>query len=701
MLGMLSAMVAIPIGTADADSVEIGDYLFDLDQTDRTAYLHHYNGSDSNVTIPSKVTYDNVEYTVTDVGYLSFDGNEKLQSVTVPSTVKRIVEQAFDDCTALSTVKLSNGLEEIGVAAFKNCTKLESLTIPGSVKVIESSAFKGSGLTSFIMPDSVTDLGDYVFSGCKSLASATLSKNIKEIGYDLFDSCESLRTVQIPNGVTAIRSGAFSCCHELEAVNIPNGVKTIESYAFEECYKLKSIQIPDSVTTIGEYAFDECRSMETLTIGSSVTKIGFCAFDACESLKSVTIPGSVRIIDYTFNQCKSLEQLTLSEGVESIEGFNGCESLVSVTLPNSLKKLADAFGWCDKLTSVSIGSGLEDLGDYRLFQNCPLLERLTVSADNPNFKSVDNVLYSKDGKTLVLYPMGKTDREYRVLDGTVSICKKAFYENEHIETIIMPEGLKEIGEYAFLTCNNIRCMSFPASLTTVEYASTNMTFYLENEKVDQKADVLKGRTWNGNGDMKLYCFETSVFKITFMSEGTVVDVIDTGRNGFLSKEMPTPTYPGYVFEGWYDSIPGGHLITQDWVFHKDTYLFADWEKADAPVTGVSIDTPYVTLTLGNYTVLSAEIQPADATDHSVTWESSNPSVATVDQYGYVNSVSVGKAEITVTTHDGGYTAKATINVISEPQPTPGEGGGDSLWLILVVILILAAVVGIYYWKTHR
>ncbi len=698
MLSVLLVMFAVPGGTDAEDPVEVGDYLFDLDHTNQTAYLHHYEGSDANVIIPSKFTYDNVEYTVTEVGYTSFDGNKKLQSVTIPSTVKTIVDQAFDDCTALSTVNLSKGLEVIGVAAFKNCTKLESLTIPDGVKVIESSAFKGSGLKSFVMPDSVTDLSDYVFSGCKSLASVTLSKNIKEIGSDLFDSCESLKSVQIPNGVTAIRGGAFYCCHELESVNIPDGVTKIGSYAFTECYKLGSVIIPDSVTTIGESAYRDCKSVKTLIIGSSVTKIGFGAFDGCESIESLVIPPSVKTIEYSFDQCRSLKQVTFSEGLQFLSGFNGCASLESVVLPNSVTKLASAFSSCEKLKSVSIGSGLADLGEYRLFQDCPLLSKLTVSPDNPNFKSVDNVLYTKTGKTLVLYPMGKEDKTYNVLEGTTSIYEYAFYDNEHIETIIMPEGLKEIGQFAFIMCLNIRCMSFPQSLTTIGLYPTSMTFYLENEQVSH-LDVLKGRTWNGNGDKKLYCFETSVFNITFRSEGTVVEVIETGKNGILSKEMPTPTNPGYVFMGWYDSIPGGNKITQDWVFTMDRNVYADWEAVGVPVTGVSIDTPQVTLTLGGYTVLTAEIQPSNATDRSVTWESSDTSVATVDQYGYVHSVSVGKAEITVTTNDGGFTAKATINVVSEPQPTPG-GDGGMLWIIVLVIIIIAAIAGYYYWKTH-
>jgi uncharacterized protein YjdB len=178
----------------------------------------------------------------------------------------------------------------------------------------------------------------------------------------------------------------------------------------------------------------------------------------------------------------------------------------------------------------------------------------------------------------------------------------------------------------------------------------------------------------------------------------VVEEIQTGKNGMLSKEMPIPTNPGYSFKGWYDSIPGGNQITEDWVFTKDTSVYALWEKSDVPVTGVSIDTPQVTLTIGESTVLSAEIKPSNATDQSVTWESSDTSVATVDQNGYVHSVSVGKAEITVTTHDGGFKAKATIDVVA--QPSPG-GGGDNLWIIIVVIVIIAVIAVAFYWKrTH-
>ena len=245
-------------------------------------------------------------------------------------------------------------------------------------------------------------------------------------------------------------------------------------------------------------------------------------------------------------------------------------------------------------------------------------------------------------------------------------------------------------------------MVFPSSLTTVDYGITSMKFHLESETVSQTAENLKGRTWNGNGDMNLYCFETSVFTISFRSEGTLVEEITTGKNGQLTKTMPIPENPGYVFKGWYNSIPGGHLITQDWIFTKNSNVYADWEKAVVPVTGVKIDTPQVTLTVGRYTLLSAEIQPTDATDHAVSWESSNPSVATVDQYGYVQAISEGKAEITVTTHDGGFTAKCTVTVSNNPQPSPGGGGDNGALIVIIVIIVIAAVAGgFYYWKKKQ
>ena len=118
--------------------------------------------------------------------------------------------------------------------AFKNCTDLTSVTIPNSVTSIGYCAFyRCTGLTSVTIPNSVTSIGD-----------------------DAFGRCSNLTSVTIPNSVTSIGAHAFDRCSSLTSINIPNGLTKIDDYTFNGCTSLTSVTIPNSVTSIGYCAFD-------------------------------------------------------------------------------------------------------------------------------------------------------------------------------------------------------------------------------------------------------------------------------------------------------------------------------------------------------------------------------------------------------------------------------------------------------------
>ena len=190
------------------------------------------------------------------------------------------------------------------------------------VKNIYDNAFyQNNNITSVIIPDSVTSIGEWAFAGCYSLSSVVIGDSVTTIGEHAFYYCTSLSSVVIPDSVTSIGDNAFSNCSSLKyneyenikhlgskdnpyfalievttenlsSYTIHQDTKIIADYAFYNCQRLTSISIPDSVTTIGACAFYDCDILSSVVIGDGVTSIGDCAFYGCTSLTDVYYTGS-------------------------------------------------------------------------------------------------------------------------------------------------------------------------------------------------------------------------------------------------------------------------------------------------------------------------------------------------------------------------------------------------------------------------
>ena len=452
--------------------------------------------------LKSIVIPDSVE----SVGNYAFDGCSGLETVTLSNGLKAIRESVFKNCTNLKSIVIPDSVESIGSDAFAGCSGLETLTLGKGIKTIGKDAFLecvkvtdvyyngdinswigiqfenyasrpcyfsdgdvnlyfgGRLVTSVIIPDGVTSIGDYTFRNYSSLKSVTLPDSVTSIGKAAFDCCTGLEELTLGEGVKTIGSAAFSGCTGLTSIVIPDRVTSIEKYTFSGCRSLTSLEIPNRVKAIGDYAFSGCSNLKSLTIGSGVKSIGRGAFRNCSSLESLVIPDSVTSLDLDLLEgCSGLLSLTIGGGLTSIDGyrFSTCKSLTSLTISNGVKTIeAEAFSSWSNLTNVTLPDSITSIGK-NAFANCKI-ENVYYTGEVDSWLGI-----SMNGETANpcsnysnLYFNGELATDIVIPDGATKIGYYTFYGCKSLKSVAIPDSITSIGRYAFVHCYNLEDICF-------------------------------------------------------------------------------------------------------------------------------------------------------------------------------------------------------------------------------------------------
>ena len=479
---LLTILMSMMSTTAFAYDAEIDDIYYNFSGTEAAVTYgdKQYTGS---VVIPSSVTYEEQTYNVTSIGNEAFWACRDLTSITIPNSVTSIGWHAFENCSGLTSIITPNSVTSIGGYAFQGCSSLTSVIIGNSVTSIEYYVFSGcTSLTSIKVEsgnrkfDSRDDCNAIIETACNSLVvgckSTVIPNSVTSIGYYAFSGCTSLTSITIPNSVTNIGRYAFQGCSGLTSVIIGNSVASIGEGAFSHCSVLASITIPTSVTSIGEGAFSHCSVLASITIPTSVTSIGKSVFGYCSSLTSIKVESGNRKYD-SRDDCNAIikkekniliagcKNTTIPNNVASIgEGaFSGCSDLTSVTIPNSVTSIGYyAFSGCTGLTSITIPNSVTNIGRYA-FQDCSGLTSVTLNSD---------AVVSKTSSSFYLAKIfGEQVTEYIIGDDVTSIGNYAFRYCKKLISVTISNSVASIGSNAFSRCIGLTSITIPNSVTSI------------------------------------------------------------------------------------------------------------------------------------------------------------------------------------------------------------------------------------------
>ena len=394
------------------------------------------------------------DYSFTNAGYG--------YSVGYPSNLKKVVvygadeidKHAFVECISLEQVIINDDVKSIGFAAFEDCINLKSVKLPSKLEVLGSAAFNNcSSLETISIPNLVTHLKGDTFRDCISIKNIKLPDNLESIGYNTFINCETLADIILPETISIIESSAFSQCEQLTNIVLPASIKKIEKQAFKtilNVYYNGTIEDWCSIEFeyhLSSYYFDIYLLDESGTIIYGNNKYN--------KLENVEITGNIKTIkEYAFAH-SNIKSIIIPEGVTTIEAnaFSKCNKLVSVTLPKTLKMLGkDAFYEDIYIKDVYFDG---DIKDWCMIENSGF-SSIPLTYNNFLYILDEHGDVYNNGNRYSLLP-----NELIIPDGIVCINDYAFYGQNSIISVFIPDSVEKISFSAFSCCSNIESMTLP------------------------------------------------------------------------------------------------------------------------------------------------------------------------------------------------------------------------------------------------
>ena len=429
---------------------------------------------------------------------------------TLNVSVNELAPYAFRNNTKL--VNAIVNAKTIGEYAFENCTSLNNLTLENTIDILEGAFKNCTGLVN-VLSNTVKNIADYAFTGCKNIETISFD-NVENIGNYAFGTLDT------------------QAANKLTEINFGDNLTSIGEYAFYGSTLVTNIKLGKGLLSIGAFAFSNLTSLETVTINSDLETISECLFANDALLKEANISGIKVVEGGAFMNCSLLETIDLKDAtIIGMEAFSGCLGLTSVDL-SSVKVLeAGAFLTCNNLTNVTLKvverietqalscigvteiklpATIEYIAPTAFYYNVNMTKFTDLfgvdTCDVNDYVKLDNgVLYTVTANNKLLltsYPTNKDLETYEVLFNTVRIDEYAGYFNKSLETLIFPDTLEFIGNYAFYGCTRLKNVEFKSvKAPTLEGTVTDLGIEYEP---DSEIYQLLNKYFQFNGYYPLY-----------------------------------------------------------------------------------------------------------------------------------------------------------------------------------------------------
>ena len=632
-----------------------------------------------------------------------------IASINFSKGLKSIEKDAFVS-NAFISLSFPEGLEHIDEEAFSGCNNLISVEVPKTLEYIGYNSFPKKWVGTLQSEDGVCYIGKvaYAFAeSSKSMESIKFKTGTTSLSSNLNASNSfiksTLRTVEIPSSVKQIgdnygydsRYGAFKECTALHTVVLHEGLECIGDCSFDDCSALKNITLPNSLLYIGSNVFANT-ALTNITLGENLKAIGGSAFGRCQSLLTVRV-NSINLRECHANLINSpIEKVTFGPKVEYVPALlEGNTSVIKVVFEEDdanfvpLEIGNNAFKGCSSLCFYSLPARLTKIGEYAFYYGHLLMEEFS----NNNITSIGRDAFAYAGGQLKDVKLGANLEEcgYDAFSNITSLrnvyydvpCIKGsdlFYKNNIVKVVIGPH-VQVIPNGLFRDNYGLKSVTFEGLEATPERSSLEI-----GEACFEYCEI--------QGDVILPDVPTKIGRHAFymnsidsihLGEGTYYIGSEAllGNNEYLDLP-PTVDYIGYQALGRANVIVHSAKVPSSWsnsniVYDSKLYVpkgtkqsyvskYLGYKSDNIIEYGIDMNASEITIKPDEATQLTGLFLPdgvslEDVPNITFVWESSDPSVATVDENGKVTAVGEGTATITVyASYHGGYSKSCLITV---------------------------------------